>query len=60
VEAETAVLGERRGKKASTRKDNNRKKYLKEDMERAVRLVKEKGWSVAVAARKAEVPRMTE
>jgi transposase-like protein len=46
-------------KKASSRKDNYRTKYRKEDMERAVRLVKEKGWSVAAAARKAEVPRMT-
>jgi transposase-like protein len=46
-------------RKGTARKDNYRSKYKKEDMDEAVRLVMEEGYSVAAAARAAGVPRMT-
>jgi hypothetical protein len=49
----------RNRKKASSRKDNYRTKYSKEDMEKAVRLVREDNWSIMAAVKEAGVPRMT-
>jgi transposase-like protein len=48
-----------RKKKGMARKDNYRTRYTKEDMEMAVKLVREEGYSVAQAAKTAGVPRMT-
>jgi transposase-like protein len=45
-------------RKGTVHKDNYRNKYKMEDMDEAVRLVMEEGYSVAAAARAAGVPRM--
>jgi transposase-like protein len=49
----------RNRKKALSRKDDYRTKYSKEDMEKAVRLVKEDNWSIIAVAKEAGVPSMT-
>jgi transposase-like protein len=48
-----------RKRKGTSRKDNYRTKYVMEDMNEAVRLVREEGYSVAGAAEQLKVPRMT-
>jgi hypothetical protein len=49
----------RNGKKGSSRKDNYRTKYSQEDMEKAVRLVREDNVNIMAATKVAWVPRMT-
>ena len=48
-----------RKRKGTAREDNYRTRYTKEDMDLAVRLVREEDYSVSQAAKEAGVPRMT-